>query len=124
MPTVHRRFHFLQVPRGLVLSLLLLLGQASGSRAASCEAGLAFGANAGTAAMAGLTISGLSATSPIRLRTSLGYSSRNPGRAEEARRVFINEATGGTPEKHGSLWSFGLDLLLPLKAGPGHPLDL
>lgn len=124
MPTTRRRFQALRAGRCLLLALPLVLGGTSNARAASCEASLAFGANAGTAALAGLTVSGLSGSSPIQLRGSVGYASRNPGRAEEARHVFINDATGGTPEKNGRVWALGLDLLIPLSGSSGHALDL
>jgi hypothetical protein len=124
MPTNRRRFHVLHSSRSLLASLPVLLGAAFGARAASWEGSLAFGANGGTAAMAGVTVSGISASSPVRFRTSLGYASRDPGRASDARRVFINDATGGTPEKDGRIWTFGLDLLLPLAHRSGHPLAL
>jgi hypothetical protein len=124
MSTSRRRFQALSLSRGLLVALPALLGGAFGAQAASCEGSLAFGANAGTAAIAGLTVSGISASSPIRLRTSLGYAACDPGRAREARRVFINDATGGTPEKDGRIWTFGLDLLFPLARRSGHLLDL
>ena len=66
MPTTRCRFRALRAGRCLLLALPLLLGGASSARAASCEASLAFGANAGTAVLAGLTVSELSGSSPIR----------------------------------------------------------
>lgn len=48
---------------------------------------------------------------PLKLQLALVYSRVNPGSAWEARRVFINDATGGDPEKSGSKWDFRLDFL-------------
>jgi hypothetical protein len=36
--------------------------------------------------------------------------------AADARRIFINDATNGTPTESGSMVAFGLDLVYPLKA--------
>lgn len=116
-------FHVRGTLRTTFLTLLMATGFAPGSRAASCEGSLAFGANAGTAALASLTVSGISESSPIRLRSSIGFSSRDPGKAREARHVFINDATGGTPEKNGTIWTLGLDLLFPLGPKSGHALE-
>ena len=52
---------------------------------------------------------------PLGGRLSLGHSSFNPGNSAEARRIFINNATNGTPEKTGGLWDFRLDFIYPLK---------
>ena len=67
---------------------------------------------------------------PLNARLGIGYTAINPGRAADARRIFINDATNGTPEKSGRSWDFRLDLLyqinlLSLKrayfiAGPRH----
>jgi len=36
-----------------------------------------------------------------------------------ARKVFINEATNGTPEKSGYTWDFGFNFLIPV-----HPFGM
>lgn len=40
-----------------------------------------------------------------------GYTSMDPGNAAAARRVFINDATDGTPEKSGYAWDLRLDAI-------------
>ncbi|HHJ51579.1 MAG TPA: hypothetical protein ENJ89_00165 [Caldithrix abyssi] len=49
---------------------------------------------------------------PFKLRFGIGYTSiANPGKALDARKIFINNATNGRPEKQGWLWDFRFDLL-------------
>jgi hypothetical protein len=51
---------------------------------------------------------------PIQARLRLGRTSVEPGDPARARRVFINDATNGTPEEKGRTWDFGLDGLYPM----------
>jgi hypothetical protein len=37
-----------------------------------------------------------------------------PGSPSEARKIFINDATNGTPREKGSTWDLGLDGLYPM----------
>ena len=49
---------------------------------------------------------------PFKIRLGFGYTSiPNPGKALAARKIFINDATNGRPEKHGWSWNFAFDLL-------------
>ncbi len=52
---------------------------------------------------------------PLGLELGLAYAIVDPGDPFPARRVFIQNATNGTPEKHGSIWDFRLDFLYPLQ---------
>lgn len=52
---------------------------------------------------------------PFSARLEIGRSALNPGEAGAARRIFINDATNGIPQKSGSLWNYRFDLLLPAK---------
>jgi hypothetical protein len=51
---------------------------------------------------------------PLRARLRLARTSLEPGSAPDARRIFINDATNGTPREAGSTWDFGVDGLYPL----------
>jgi len=51
---------------------------------------------------------------PLALKLRAGYTRVAPGSAPEARRIFINNATNGTPTKSGSTLDFGLDGSYPL----------
>jgi hypothetical protein len=101
----------------IILSFLALSSFVSEAGAATYEGGLFFGTTGGASGSANLTVSNLADTHPLRLRLGLCYAAMNPGLADEARRVFINESRGGTPEKHGRLWIVGLDFLYPVTRG-------
>jgi hypothetical protein len=51
---------------------------------------------------------------PIEARLRIGRTSVEPGDPARARRVFINDATNGTPKEAGRTFDFGLDGLYPL----------
>jgi hypothetical protein len=51
---------------------------------------------------------------PFQARFRLARTSVEPGSAPDARRIFINDATNGTPKEKGSTWDFGVDGLYPL----------
>lgn len=44
----------------------------------------------------------------------MSYNSTDPDKAWAARRIFINNNTGGTPEKNGWFWDTRLDFLYPV----------
>ena len=48
---------------------------------------------------------------PMNLQFGIAYTRLDPGKAAAARRIFINDATNGDPEKSGSMWDFRLDFL-------------
>lgn len=50
---------------------------------------------------------------PFELRLGIGYTILSPGHAADARRIFINNATNGVPEKRGSNFDYRMDFLLP-----------
>jgi hypothetical protein len=51
---------------------------------------------------------------PLSVEFGIGYSSVDPGDPFPARRIFIADATNGTPEKGGSTWDLRLDFLYNL----------
>ncbi len=57
--------------------------------------------------------------STLRAEFGIGYSFVDAGEPMAARRVFINNATNGTPQESGSVWSFNLDVAYPLKLRKG-----
>ncbi|MBT8336291.1 MAG: hypothetical protein KJO11_06780 [Gemmatimonadetes bacterium] len=56
---------------------------------------------------------------PVEARLRLGFTRLDPGSSSEARRIFINNATNGTPEKKGRVVDLDLDLLWPSESVPG-----
>ncbi len=51
---------------------------------------------------------------PLQARFRLARTSVEPGSAPDARRIFINDATNGTPKEAGNTWDLGLDGLYPM----------
>ncbi len=77
--------------------------------------GLHAGYNGGLGFQPQFTIYNLTKDIKMHLRFAVGYTTLNPGNALEARRVFINNNTNGTPEKSGTNLDFRMDFLLPAK---------
>jgi hypothetical protein len=76
--------------------------------------GMQLGYNGGPGFEVHGTVRQLAQNFPFRLRTGISYTTSNPGSAADARRVFINNATNGTPEKRGYRWDFRFDLSYPV----------
>jgi len=70
------------------------------------------GYNRGLGFQTKVTASNFAPEFPFKLRFGLGYTFLNPGDALDARRIFINNNTNGTPEKHGRSIDLRLDLLV------------
>ncbi|HMK38324.1 MAG TPA: hypothetical protein VK569_03220 [Bacteroidota bacterium] len=51
---------------------------------------------------------------PLSMEFGITYSSVDPGAPFPARRIFIADATNGTPEKYGTNWDLRLDFLYNL----------
>lgn len=92
--------------------------------AAGYRLGLLAGTHGGPGASLQITAYELAPGATWKTRLGATYSTRNPGRADEAREIFINDADNGTPEKSGRLWTLALDLLFPLWAGEEGSIDL
>ncbi len=52
---------------------------------------------------------------PFQIRFGIGYAWVPTGDAVRARRVFIDQATGGSPRSSGKNWDARLDLMYPVK---------
>jgi hypothetical protein len=77
------------------------------------SAGVITGYNKGYGLQANFAVSNFDKGFPFQMRFGLGYTFLNPGNAEDARRIFVNNATNGTPEKKGRSIDYRLDFLLP-----------
>jgi hypothetical protein len=51
---------------------------------------------------------------PFQARFRIARTTVEPGSAADARRVFINDATNGTPREAGTTWDFGVDGIFPV----------
>jgi hypothetical protein len=63
------------------------------------SAGVITGYNRGYGIQANFTFHGFAEEFPFEIRFGIGYSFFNPGKSWDARRIFINNATNGVPEK-------------------------
>lgn len=76
------------------------------------SAGFSIGYNNGFGFQANGIISDFAQDFPLKLRLAIGYTViGNPGSSPDARRIFINDATNGTPEKHGWFWEYRFDFM-------------
>ncbi len=113
--------------RGIALGLTLVFVMSSASwaqvpagdypTATGWQAGLLAGYKGGFGIRASGTVSGFTPSFPVKARLGIGYVSVDAGRPLDARRVFINDATNGVPQKKGHYWDFNLDLLYPISLG-------
>lgn len=101
----------------LVPAVILGLFTPLSVSAAGYEAGLLLGTHGGPGAAATVTISDFSPNLSWKARLGATYSTRDAGKPAEARHIFINDGTNGTPEESGRLWTVSLDLLVPLRVG-------
>ena len=52
---------------------------------------------------------------PFGAQLSIAHISMNPGIPLDARKIFINDATNGDPEKFGNIWDFRFDFPYQIK---------
>jgi hypothetical protein len=113
-------FHRMKTTRMFVLFAILFMGMGSMLHGqekvkgpANFSAGLMVGYNRGYGMQANMTLHNANNDLPFELRFGLGYTILNPGNAADARRIFINNATNGEPEKKGRSIDYRLDFLFP-----------
>jgi len=89
------------------------VGQKKATGPSKFSAGFLAGYNRGLGFQGNLTMHNFGNQLPFQLRAGLGYAFINPGNSLEARRIFINNNTNGTPEKSGRSIDYRLDFLFP-----------
>jgi hypothetical protein len=110
--------------RSISCSCVLALLLCSGADAATTTAGLGLGATAGFGAQANLSFHHFTRDLPLTLRISAAYSSRDAGVPLDARHVFINNNSNGTPTEDGHSWQLRLDLTHPFAHLGTAPVNL
>jgi len=90
-----------------------VLGQNKAGGPSKFSAGFLAGYNRGLGFQGNLTLHNFGNQWPFELRAGVGYAFLNPGNSLEARRIFINNNTNGTPEKSGRSIDYRLDFLFP-----------
>lgn len=77
----------------------------------SISGGLQVGYNNGIGFQGNIIVKNLAAGFPFYIKLSSGISFLDPGKPLDARKIFINDATNGIPEKSGRLIELGCDFL-------------
>lgn len=96
----------------LMGALQRIAAQSSAQEPVKFSAGMMAGYNRGFGLQANVTASNFAKDFPFELRLGMGYTFLNPGDAEDVRRIFINDATNGTPDKKGRSFDLRFDFLL------------
>ena len=87
-------------------------GQEKSGSPLKFTAGIVTGYNKGYGFQGNFTAKNFEKDFPFQLRFGLGYTFLNPGNAADARRIFVNNATNGTPEKKGRSIDYRLDFMI------------
>jgi len=74
--------------------------------------GLVFGYNGGFGGQLNFTMTSFKSGFPLSLRFGFGYIIFDPGKPADARKIFINDATNGTPEENGYIWDLRFDVMI------------
>ena len=81
------------------------------ANAARFSLGVQAGMRAGIGVEGNVMVKDFAEGFPMALRLAAGYSRREAGKADDARRIFINDNTGGTPEEKAWLWDLRFDFM-------------
>jgi hypothetical protein len=105
-----------------IIILFVLLAASSGTLShaqdkagnpAGFSAGVMTGYYRGFGLQANITAHQVAREFPFKLRLGIGCTFLDPGNSADARRIFINNATDGVPEKKGRAMDYRIDFLLP-----------
>ena len=120
-PPCFKKYNFIRmkIRSSIIIIMLVCLSvgiityaQDSNSGNIKFSTGLVTGYNRGYAIQANITLYNFADVFPFELRFAAGYTFLNPGNAADARRIFINNATNGVPEKKGGSFDFRFDVML------------
>ena len=100
---------------GCAVTLVLMAVMAGSAAGVEYAGGLMLGYYGGPSGSLQATASELAPGFPLSLRLGLGYTSMDPGNAADARRIFINDATNGTPTQRGWSYDFRFDMIYTIK---------
>ncbi len=100
----------------ILIVLLHVLGQSTVAQSLDPQisVGLRAGYHDGVAFEGYGIISDFAEGFPFAMRVGISRTAVQPGSALDARRIFINNATNGDPEKKGKTWHHKLDFLAPV----------
>lgn len=95
----------------LLSAIVIVLFLMSTAFSQKFSAGALGGTNGGPGFQVQGSVAELAHGFPFILKLAVNYASLNPGDPAKARKIFINDATNGIPEKKGRVWDFRLDFL-------------
>jgi len=100
----------------LLLSFTVAEAQDAGTSASGAQfsSGLLLGYSSGFGVEVFGVASNFAEGFPLQARLGIGFTSVDAGSPPDARRVFINNATNGIPEKKGQTTDFSLDVGYPV----------
>ena len=98
---------------GILILGALVTGQSTAKKTTGLHASIMTGYSGGYSIQMNIALKDIASEFPFDLRFGIGYSMFNPGIALDARRIFINNATNGVPEKSGRAFDYRLDFLMP-----------
>ncbi len=96
----------------LTCSLLLIFTFTSFGQSKK-SVGITTGYNRGFGINANFTFIDVAQGLHGNIRFSFGYNRLEPGKADDARRIFINNATNGVPKKKGKSFDYRVDYMMP-----------
>jgi hypothetical protein len=99
----------------IVMWMAVTLATAAPALAGQFAASLYGGYKGGAGFRVGVMALDFARGLPIGIEGAISYTALDPGSPEDARRIFINDATNGTPEESGWMWDYRLDFLYRLK---------
>jgi len=101
--------------RIIPITVLTLFISAYSVRSADFSGEFIAGYNGGLGFQLNLVTASFARDFPMNVQLGLAYTSMNPGNAADARKIFINDATNGDPEKSGWMWDVRFDFLYQVK---------
>ncbi len=105
----------------IILLSLILVAVSNQSFGAEYSAGARAGYSGAPGGGLSFRVSDFAEGLPLDLRFGVERVSREAGDPADARRIFINDATNGVPEKSGRAWTYRFDLCYRLSrlSAPG-----
>jgi len=104
--------------RQILLPLFIATSICNQGMAQTAAVGFSIGHNGGLSVKIHGLLSNFAQGFPLAVKLGIGYTSVDPGNAADARRIFINDNTNGTPEQSGHIWDFRGDLLYKMNWFP------
>lgn len=105
----------ISIKRILPFTVLMIFFSAFSARSADFSGEFIAGYNGGLGFQLNFVTANFARDFPMNIQLGLAYTSMNPGNAADARKIFINDATNGDPEKSGWMWDVRFDFLYQVK---------